>query len=238
MMDTFVARWRSLTLAQQLIIGAVAALLVYGLVAAGDFLSPARLLAVAGVLFLALPLHELAHAMVAVALGDPTPRVQHRLTLNPLAHLDPVGAVLILLTGFGWAKPVMWNPRNIRVNVRLGSVLVAIAGPLTNLLLAVFSMAVLGWTVHSHMDASTLQNFLYWFASINVLLAVFNLIPIPPLDGSHVLFALLPASMWQYRAMISQYGMLFVFAIVFLMPNLIRVPTQAVMGYLESFFLT
>lgn len=238
MIDTFMMRWRTLTRAQQLIFAAVAAILVYGLIVAGDFLSPARLMAVAGILFLALPLHELAHAATAVALGDPTPRLQNRLTLNPMAHLDPVGALLILLTGFGWAKPVMWNPRNITVNLRLGSILVAAAGPLTNLLLAILSMAILGWSAGAGSLSPLIMNFLYWFASINVLLAVFNLIPIPPLDGSHILFALLPGDLWRLRAQLSQYGMLFVFGIVFLFPALIRVPTNAVMGFLESVFLT
>jgi Zn-dependent protease len=171
-------------------------------------------------------------------LGDPTPRIQGRVTLNPLAHLDPVGALLILLTGFGWARPVMWNPRNITVNPRLGAVLVAAAGPLTNLLLAIFSMAILGWSMTAGGMSPTLQGFLRWFAYINVLLAVFNLIPIPPLDGSHILFSLLPGDLWRLRAQLSQFGMLIVFAVVLLFPTLIRAPTSAVMGFLESVFLS
>ena len=235
-MDTLLARWRTLTTVQQVIIGAVVALLAYGLLFSGsDLLNPSLLMAKAAILLIALPVHELAHAATAVALGDDTPRYQGRLSLNPLRHLDPVGSILILLTGFGWAKPVQWNPRNVNVNIRTASILIATAGPLSNLVLAVVAMGILGF-----MSASltpTVMGFLYWFASINVLLAVFNLIPVPPLDGSHVLFALLPGDTWRLRAQLAQFGMLIVFAIVFMLPQVIRVPTDAIMSTLESVFL-
>ena len=235
MLNTMVGRWRTLTTGQQVLIGGIGLLLVYGLLSSGSLLDPANLAAKAAILLLALPLHELAHAAAAVALGDNTPRLQGRLTLNPLRHLDPMGALLILLAGFGWAKPVQWNPRNVNIGTRLASVVIPVARPLTNLLLAAFSMVLLGQFGVSM--GSGLLNFLYFFAAINVLLAVFNLIPIPPLDGSHVLFALLPGDNWQLSAQLSQYGMLVVFAVAFIFPQVIRVPTNAVMQMLAGIFL-
>ena len=118
MFQSFVSRWRTLSTVQQVIIGMVGALAAYYLFVVGDMFSPERLLAIAAILLIALPVHELAHAAAATWLGDDTPRLQGRMTLNPLAHLDPMGAILILLTGFGWAKPVQWNPRNVRGDVR------------------------------------------------------------------------------------------------------------------------
>src|SRR5688572_26859630 len=117
--SSFMGRWNTLTRNQQIAILVIGALVLYGLlVSGGGFLNPARLLAVAAIIFVALPVHEFAHAAAAVALGDETPRRQGRLTLNPLPHIDPLGAVLIAFTGFGWARPVQWNPRNISVDVR------------------------------------------------------------------------------------------------------------------------
>ena len=235
MFQSFVSRWRTLSTVQQVIIGMVGALAAYYLFVVGDMFSPERLLAIAAILLIALPVHELAHAAAATWLGDDTPRLQGRMTLNPLAHLDPMGAILILLTGFGWAKPVQWNPRNVRGDVRTASIVISLAGPMSNLLMATAAMAALsffGLTAPAYVSG-----FLYWFASINVLLAVFNLIPVPPLDGSHVLFALIPGDTRMIRRQLSQYGMLFIFLVVFLMPSIIRTPTNAVMSLLERLFL-
>lgn len=238
-LNSFLARWRTLTTAQQILIGGIFALLVYSLVTSftsgSGLFSPAAMLAKAMILLLALPVHELAHAAVATALGDDTPRSQGRLSLNPLRHLDLMGSVLILIAGFGWAKPVMWNPNKIAINRKVGAVLIAVAGPLSNLLMAAIAMALLG----QFMD--TLNSFWYTalvqFAFINALLAVFNLIPVPPLDGSHVLFALLPGDTWRLRAQMSQYGMLAIFALVFLFPQIIQVPTAYLMNLLASIFI-
>ncbi len=238
-MQAFVDRWNTLTRTQQIVMGGLAALILYVLVSSAlsgsGLFEPGRLLAVGAILLLALPFHEFAHAATAVALGDDTPIRQGRYTLNPLRHLDPVGSVLILITGFGWAKPVQWNPRKVRTSVRVGAILVAIAGPLSNLLLALISALLLGWFADS--ISMLWANFLYFFLYINVLLAVFNLIPVPPLDGSHVLFALLPGDAYRWHATLSQYGIFIVFLVVFLMPQLIRVPTAAVVSLLESLFL-
>ncbi|MCC6457417.1 MAG: site-2 protease family protein [Caldilineaceae bacterium] len=209
----------------------VGVLLLYGLVAGAvggsRLLSLPRLLAVATIIFVALPFHEFAHAAAAVALGDETPRRQGRYTLNPLVHIDVMGAFLIFLVGFGWAKPVQWNPRNITIDRKLGSIIVSLAGPLSNLLLAVIAAFAIRF-----VQSELVFNFLLFFIQINVLLFVFNLIPIPPLDGSHVLFALLPGDNFNLQMQLSRYGFLILMAVVFLAPNVIRVPANAIMQML------
>ena len=160
------------------------------------------------VVFLTLPIHEFAHGFVASRLGDPTPRYQGRLTLNPFAHIDYIGALCILLFGFGWAKPVGVNPRYFK-NEKRGMALVALAGPLSNILMAtvfLFLRNLLGAAFVAGFSFEAvvfIYMFLGFLAQINVYLAVFNLIPIPPLDGSKILFAFLPSKyyfkMMQYE---------------------------------------
>jgi Zn-dependent protease len=224
-------RWNSLTQGQKIFVGALGALVIYGLVVAftrggglGRYTDPMWWLATAAIILFALPFHEFAHAFTAVKLGDPTPRNEGRYTLNPFVHIDPIGAVLIFLVGFGWARPVRWNPRNIHIDLRLGSILVAIAGPLSNLLLAFLSLLLLRLSYGVLGGAG--DQLLSFFAYINVLLFVFNLIPIPPLDGSHVLFALLPSSAQRAFYSIAQYGTLLLFAVIFFAPRLINGPTN------------
>jgi Zn-dependent protease len=174
------------------------------------------------ILIMSVVLHELSHGYAAVALGDPTPRIQGRLTLNPLKHLDPVGSVLVpIVTSlfgftFGWAKPVQWNPYNLK-NPRSGEVIIAAAGPACNLLIAI----VFGLLIR----LSELPNFLPISASfiqissyvvlINIVLALFNLVPLPPLDGSHILFSLLPPSMSNLRMLIQRYSIFFLLIALF-----------------------
>ncbi len=227
--------WGSLTQYQKIIVAVVGLLLLYWIffTGGGGLLSPARLLAVATIIFIAFPVHEFAHAATAVALGDNTPRWQGRYTLNPLAHLDPMGAILVLLAGFGWARPVQWNPSNINIDRRVGAILVAIAGPLSNLLLAVIGVLLLRFD-----PPSFLYTFLSFFITINVALFVFNLIPVPPLDGSHVLFALLPGDTYQLRAQLSQYGFLILFAVIFLARGIIQTPVQLIIRALVNTFLS
>jgi Zn-dependent protease len=231
--DSLRYRWKTLSQGQQIFIGVLGVLLVMGLFvtlgSGGRLTNPAWLLAVAGIILVALPVHEFAHAFVAVQLGDPTPRVQGRYTLNPLRHIDPIGALLIVLVGFGWAKPVQWNPRNIDIDPRLGSILVAVAGPLSNLALAVISLLL--WRLLGENEM--LASLLFTFATINVLLFVFNLLPIPPLDGSHVLFALLPGDFRQVQIFLMQYGMLLLFAVILIAPRLIWGPTNAILMLLS-----
>jgi len=182
-----------------------------------------RLLAVATIIFVAFPVHEFAHAATAVALGDDTPRWQGRYTLNPMAHIDPMGAILVLFAGFGWARPVQWNPSRINIDRRLGTILVAVAGPLSNLLLAVIGAFVVRAT---QTGSSFIFDFFYNFMGINVALFVFNLIPVPPLDGSHILFALLPGDNYQLRAQLNQYGFLILLAVIFLAQSIIYAPVN------------
>jgi Zn-dependent protease len=208
MLNTLRYRWNTLTRNQQIVVGVILALLLIGLLSS-DVFAPARLLAVAAIIFIAFPVHEYAHAAMAVYLGDNTPKWQRRDTLNPMAHLDVVGAVLVLFTGFGWAKPVQWNPRNTRTDVRTATILVAAAGPVSNLLLALIAKFIV-----LLLPAGILAAAISWFAYINVALFVFNLIPIPPLDGSHILFAVANVG-FQVRNTLMQYGTLFLLVIIF-----------------------
>ena len=146
------------------------------------------------VIFITLPIHEFAHGFAAVKLGDNTPRWQGRLTLNPFAHIDYVGALCILLFNFGWAKPVQVNHYNFR-NPKRDMAITALAGPLANLVLALISLfAFYGLTLLSNSIGFLfyIAIFFYYVANINIYLAVFNLILIPPLDGSRLLSAFLP----------------------------------------------
>ncbi|MCD7741954.1 MAG: site-2 protease family protein [Ruminococcus sp.] len=142
------------------------------------------------IIFLVVPIHEYAHAWSAVKLGDDTPRYQGRLTLNPVAHIDIIGAICLLFAGFGWGKPVQINPRNFR-EYRKGNALCAAAGPLSNLIVGTGGMII--YKIFWYAYISSLSQTLYWlafimyyFTVVNLGLAVFNLIPIPPLDGSKI----------------------------------------------------
>jgi len=161
---------------------------------------------------IAFPIHEFAHALAAYRLGDGTAKLMGRLTLDPRAHFDQTGGLLlaisVLLTsfGFGWAKPTPYNPMNLQGG-RWGEAIVSAAGPLSNFVLAVAAAIPLRYILATGMDAGLITGFLYLFVSINLVLMVFNLIPIPPLDGSKVLFAFLnPRTAWQVRPVLEQYG--------------------------------
>ena len=182
---------------------------------------------VALALVLSLAVHEFAHAFVADRLGDPTPRRYGRVTLNPLKHLDPFGTLLLLFAGFGFAKPVPINPNNLG---RWGTLWVAAAGPISNLLIALVAAGLLVVLPHTEL---VLQVLLY-VLSVNVLLAVFNLIPIPLLDGSRILGALVPSlgrSLSQFEAM--PFSFLIVMAFIFLA----REPIGVLIGNVQSFVL-
>ncbi|OGO40568.1 MAG: hypothetical protein A2Z04_03745 [Chloroflexi bacterium RBG_16_57_9] len=153
-----------------------------------------------------LTLHEFAHAWTAVQLGDPTPRSHGRLTLNPRAHLDVLGTLLFYIAGIGWAKPVPYNPYNLRVGVKQGGLLVSAAGPLMNLLVAIIAAALLRFILVPVQAPRLLITAVSFIASFNILLSVFNLLPIAPLDGFRVLVGLLPYP-WSYEwARFEQYG--------------------------------
>jgi Zn-dependent protease len=155
-----------------------------------DFPSLRELLLLLPAILVGLTFHEFAHGWVADRLGDRTARYQGRLTLNPLAHIDPVGFLMLVLFRFGWAKPVPVNPYNLRGDPARGMLMIALAGPAANLLVALVTALLLGTGV-THLIPYGYY-FLLLTLQINVVLAVFNLIPVPPLDGSKILAGLLP----------------------------------------------
>lgn len=162
----------------------------------------------------AFSLHEYAHALAADLQGDRLPRAMGRLSLNPAKHLDPLGTIMLLVAGFGWAKPVEFRPSAL-ASKRFGAAIVALAGPLMNLLLAVAAAFGAVAMVKAGVDPlSSFVTFMVYFVSINVLLAVFNLIPLPPLDGSRLLTIFLPPAKQKVIYFLDQYGMLILLALV------------------------
>ena len=189
---------------------------------------------VAIMLLIGLPVHEFSHALAAYRLGDGTAKLFGRLTINPIAHFDPIGGTLLALTfigsaatgsaiGFGWAKPTPVNPLNL-AGGRRGEAMVAAAGPLSNLVLATAGAIPLRYLVANPELAVQLPimvvQVLDLFVQINLLLMIFNLIPIPPLDGSKVLFAFLDRrTEYQVRPFLEQYGFFILLAVLFLPPG-------------------
>ncbi|MDD4657618.1 MAG: site-2 protease family protein [Eubacteriales bacterium] len=170
-------------------------------------------------LIIAMSFHEYAHGKAADMLGDPTPRYAGRLTLNPLRHVDPVGLLMLLIVKFGWAKPVHVNPLYFRGDRRRGMLLVAVAGPGMNFLLAVLAgiawalsyvaRVKLGWEIAVHAVI-----FFEYLMLYNVYLGVFNLLPIPPLDGSKILFNILPPRYSKFFYQIERYGFLILIVVL------------------------
>jgi Zn-dependent protease len=185
------------------------------------------------VLIFSVIVHEISHGFMADWLGDPTARLQGRLTLNPLKHIDPVGSIAVpIITaiasaghfGFGWAKPVPYNPYNLK-NKRQGEFLIAIAGPASNLLIALIFGTLMrfgiGFVGPMYIDVMAT------IVIINIVLAIFNLIPLPPLDGSKLLFSILPNQYGKIRLVLEQYSPIFILIVVFFLWKLISpiVPT-------------
>ena len=179
---------------------------------------PLAFVLLAGALIGAIGLHEYAHALAADLQGDRLPRAMGRLTPNPLKHLDPMGTLAILLVGFGWGKPVEFRLNALK-SQRFGAAMVALAGPLMNLALATLAAVILGVALRLNpdlrFDPGVLTRFLSYFFSLNVLLAVFNLIPLPPLDGSRLLTIFLPPSKQRVIFFLDQYGFLILLALIF-----------------------
>lgn len=172
-------------------------------------------------LLLVFPIHEFAHGMTAHLLGDPTAKYQGRLTLNPLAHVDLKGFLFLLVLGFGWAKPVQFDPRYFK-NRRLGTIMTAAAGPLSNIVFCFITYTVYGiLLVYSHeYQIGWLQYFsvlFYYMATYNASFAVFNLIPFPPLDGSKILGELLPFKLRYQYYNLERYSFIFFPVLVLLM---------------------
>lgn len=193
------------------------------------FQNPLQLLYVLPAIIIGLTVHEWAHAYAAYRLGDPTARNLGRMTLNPLAHIDPIGFIMLLVVGFGWAKPVPINPRNFK-NYKRDDIIVSLAGIFINIITAflfsfVYVAGVLKWGL------GTNEAFMSIFGSIitiNLALAIFNLIPIYPLDGSHVLEALLIRKFPRFFMFLRQYGQWILLALLF--TGLV----STVLGYLVS----
>jgi Zn-dependent protease len=177
------------------------------------------------VLIISVMLHELSHGYMADFLGDPTARLAGRLTLNPLKHLDVYGSVVVpLITSmlgftFGWAKPVPYNPYNLK-NKRSGEFLIAIAGPVSNIAIALVFGIIIRLVVNQYSTSisASISSFLEitsYIVLINIVLAIFNLIPVPPLDGSKLLFSILPQQYGRARMVLESYGMILIVIVVF-----------------------
>ncbi|MDR5694848.1 MAG: site-2 protease family protein [Armatimonadota bacterium] len=176
-------------------------------------LDPLAVVVTFAALLIAATVHEYAHALIADRLGDPTPRLHGRLTFNPLAHLDLIGTLMLILVGFGWAKPVPINPHNFS-DWRRGQLLVAAAGPLAN----VTAMFLLGTLLKWHLVEAApplLLRLIVQTIWVNGILAVFNLIPVPPLDGSRILEGLLPGRYSFWLSRLQPYGILVLIVLVY-----------------------
>ncbi len=196
---------------------------------------------------IAIMCHELTHGLFSYLLGDPTPKEQGRLSLNPMKHLDPIGTLCLILFGFGWAKPVMVDPRYYK-NPKWGMALVALGGPLANFIIALLSGLVLTLIQLHAPYTQTIEiifNFFLYLMLINIGLGVFNLIPIPPLDGSKIIGAVLPDNAYNQYMKYQKYGMIFILGLLILLdvlealgyPSLLNELLNIIINFISNFWL-
>lgn len=209
-------------------------------------LTPARLLGRLIVIFLGIPIHEWAHGWMAYVLGDETPEIQGRLTLNPFVHLDPIGTLMILFTGYGWGRSAKVNPyRMSRVgSARTGMALSALAGPMSNIIQAVLFALPIRLGLLDRLPAAQadrLVQVLIAVIGVNISLAVFNMIPIPPLDGSKVLAGVAPAPVADALERAEPYAPMLLMLLIFVLPqlgfDLIGILTRPAMLFLLRFLI-
>lgn len=188
------------------------------------------------ILIFSIVLHEFSHGAAANLLGDPTAEYAGRLTLNPLKHLDPIGSIILPIflifttgRGIGWAKPVPINPNNFR-DQKYGSLKVALAGPASNLMIALTFGLFLRVLLFFNFVSIGFYSIFSFIIYVNLILSVFNLIPVPPLDGSHVLFTFLPYSAQRIKIFLSQFGSFILFFLIFLFPPFLRILDYLVNG--------
>ncbi len=180
-------------------------------------------------LLVALTVHEYAHAVVADSLGDPTPRYTGRLTMNPVAHIDILGLFALFVVGFGWAKPVQVNPSYFR-DGRRGMMSVAFAGPGSNLLLAFTATLLIAFLAKLGIISMGVYKFLFWMQLYNIWFALFNMLPIPPLDGSKILISMLPGKQAYALLRIEPYSQYLLLAFIFL--GFTRIIIQPIAQYM------
>ena len=204
------------------------------------------LVAVAIFLVIGFPVHEFSHAFAAWRLGDGTAKLFGRLTLNPLVHLDPLGSAILAISavvgGFfiGWAKPTPVNPSMLR-HGRWGEAIVAAAGPASNLALAIGAAIIVRIVIAAHLESTPVLDFaglvITWFLVINISLFIFNLLPLPPLDGSKVLFAFLPPrTVWRVRPLLEQWGFVILLAVMFLPPGSESIGSRILLPVFDAIF--
>lgn len=175
----------------------------------------ANLIYMAPVILISLTVHEFSHGYVAKLLGDETAARQGRLSLNPLRHLDPLGTLMLFVVHFGWAKPVPINPLYFKGDRNRGVLLVSLAGPTSNFLLSLVSVAIIKMSLVFNFSNPILITFLFLMVQINIALAIFNLIPIPPLDGSKILASLLPPEKRNAIYELERYGFLILILLLY-----------------------
>lgn len=206
------------------------------------FRNPQLAIYIIPALLIAITFHEYAHGWVADRLGDPTPGSRGRLSLNPIVHIDPFGLLMLAVVGFGWAKPVPVNPMYFRGDRRRGLLLVSLAGPVTNFLLA-FATGLFFWLNRIYLFGSVLGGhldmLLYFLLIYNVYLGLFNLLPVPPLDGSKILGSILPYRYTPYLVQLENYGYIILIVLLFTrtLPRILLPMADVLLKFINSFWV-